>query len=773
MANVTTILERCSFVRQTGFRLTLFGIYALLCQSSLLLHADEFNLFRDAQYLLGYEEHARISVAEYLQLPLWDPYACGGLYALGSPQTRFVSPSFLLTLLFGTHRGAALTAFFMMWLGLEGMFRYLRAHRIEPLGAFLAAPILPATSFFASATAMGWFHFYGFMLAPWIARSLLAVLDGRRMGIAAIAALFTWMIGFGGTYPAPFACVWCAFELGYWWVRNRPSKRMVGRATLMLTSAAILTAALAAVRVWPLLETLAISPPEFSGFKSFSALRILPALFVPPTFEDGEADPTRGLVYCAGLFLPALLASLRSKRARPWVVLIALAVWISVGRASLFGPYHILQTLPIIGGMRHPERFLLLALVGASALTAVGVNIAARHGAGTERGGFFIVAMFLCAANALVLVVPHHQAVHARATIDSPDFEKHPFVQSRGNRWIAGIYASVNRGSLACFDDYPVPMSPHLRGDLQSEVYLSALDPDKVRASNLDALPEPHLDRVSMVQWSPQHMEVHIDPETPSFLSERMIINQNYHPGWHAQPGPAESFDGLLSTSTLTSQVRFTFVPRSAWGGFAITLSAAFGLLLLLLARSASTSRLLAAVAIPVLTAIAIWFGTKADPSYRPPVPRSPGGAPIYAAPQPKPRVVGTLGKLLAVHESQWTLSPRHYHLQGHYQLLQKAQPGTRIILELRDETGNTLQRDSHTKLSGAIRIDQAPINTMLLDDVEHVLTKRTQTAIRKGRSVLLYIGLIAPPTTARTPSADFVLVEGRRAKDSTANTKL
>ena len=84
--------------RRLGVRLLFFALLALATTWVGLRHAGQMNMYRDGQVLLAYEEAARKSVVEFGQLPLWNPYYCGGMYGLGSPQARAASPTFLLTL---------------------------------------------------------------------------------------------------------------------------------------------------------------------------------------------------------------------------------------------------------------------------------------------------------------------------------------------------------------------------------------------------------------------------------------------------------------------------------------------------------------------------------------------------------------------------------------------------------------------------------------------------------------------------------------------------
>src|SRR6185436_152366 len=104
-------------------RLALYSLLALAALWPALEQAGNLNEFRDAQLLYSYEQVAVHTVRAFGQLPLWNPYYCGGLYALGALQARFASPPFLLSVLFGASRGQILIAYLMLVLGMEGVYR--------------------------------------------------------------------------------------------------------------------------------------------------------------------------------------------------------------------------------------------------------------------------------------------------------------------------------------------------------------------------------------------------------------------------------------------------------------------------------------------------------------------------------------------------------------------------------------------------------------------------------------------------------------------------
>src|SRR5258706_5087562 len=81
------------------------------------------------------------------------------------------------------------------------------------------------------------------------------------------------------------------------------------------------------------------------------------------------------------------------------------------------------------------------------------------------------------AALALLLgVVPlvgqHHAAATHRELAAPPVAVDRPFHQARGTRWALGYYGPMQRGSLSCWDAYPVPQSPLLRGDREVEEWV-------------------------------------------------------------------------------------------------------------------------------------------------------------------------------------------------------------------------------------------------------------------------------------------------------------
>lgn len=538
-------------------RLAVFAAVALCATWPLLATAPALNEFRDAHVLAHYETAAREVVLRWHQMPLWDPYYCGGMYLLGTPQARFVSPTFLLTLLFGERRAEAVTVFAMIVVGLEGAYRYARSRGATGFGALVAAPLFALSGVFAVSPGLGWIGFFSFELLPWIALGVRRALRRELAGVLVAAGAMAWCIGMGGTYPAPIAAVWCSFEVVEFLAKRvrRGRGAQVAIGVSLVAAAALLAAGLAAVRLWPIADTLADAPRVISGTAGNSLGKQLGMLFLGPHEKSED-----GSFYIGGLALPALLLGLGRRRSVPVALSAAACVWLAGGYAMMPSLFGLLRELPVFSSLRYPERFLVPFALAACVLAARGISSAeaslrarrrrAKGRPGRARQVLLAVAALALAVNVAPMVRQHVVHDEERSLAAPPDEgDPRPFHQSRGNRWGLAYYEPMQRGSLSCWEAYPVPQSPMLRGDLQSEEWL-----DDVTAGTL-------VERA----WSPERIELDVDLTRPATV----LVNQNWHSGWRSSVGEVGSRHGQLTIAMPAgkSALSLRFAPKSATGG--------------------------------------------------------------------------------------------------------------------------------------------------------------------------------------------------------------
>jgi hypothetical protein len=615
-----------SLATSLPLRLGVFLGLSLIAGFAALGQVSGMNSFHDAQFLAAYEQHARIAVMRHHELPLWDPYNCGGLYGLAAPQTRYASPFFLLTLLFGVERGAALAFVLLPALGMEGLFRYAQRWGARAVPALLVAPAFGLCGWFAHAFQFGWVQFLSFALVPFVLLGVRGALRGSRTAAFGGALAVAITIGFGGTYTLPMAMIPCAFELfdaalpplaivrrqglrAYAQAIGLRMRRLVpGLATL-----SVLCLGIGAYRLWPMLESVEATLRVMGGEPKHALHQLQKLLFVA---ADEKSETLGHFYFAPALAALALLSPWRGKRALWASALLLLAL--STGHQHPLAPFSLLRHLPIYETLRYPERYLSLFVIAGSVLASLGATrmLAYARRARPSRLAWLALPILLIAcafgvSGAMRNVGYLLGRVHL---VPAPEVRDAPFRQSRGNRWMMKHFAAEGLGSLGCGEAYPLPMSTRLRGDLKAEEYLVGRD---------DAPADGSAERIA---WSPNALTVQVESRQPV----RLAVNQNYHPGWRSSVGKVTSWDGLLSVELPAGAHRVTlrFVPRSGIGGLIASLCALIGGAIYVWRRPrARWARLLAVGIGPLLVALLLVLWPEAP--WRQPAPLTDAGEPV------------------------------------------------------------------------------------------------------------------------------------------------
>lgn len=546
---------------RTAVRLAIFALIATAVVWAMLPTAGWLNEFRDAQVLTLHERAAVDAVRRFGQLPLWDPWYCGGIYGLGEPQSRFASPPFLLSLLFGVERAEPLVIFLFTVLGMEGTYRWVRLRVNDATAALRVAPVFALSGHFAVSYFRGWTNFFGFELVPFVLLGITLAARGRTGGIAVSAIAFAVMVGFGGTFAAPIVAVAATIEAVRALLEQPPQRR--GRAIVMLAALASFMLAVAAVRLLPIAETLSAQPRIMAGTPGHAPKTLLYFLVKSLQAKDGNVeDPGSFFVGAAFLALVALGGSDR-KSIRP-LVIVVIFLWLAAGYARKPALFALLREVPVFSALRYPERFLWIAILYASEPAANALARVPRLGEGKKwRIGANVVLTLAVVATVVSQITAFIDVGKERELGAVAVDRLQEFRQARGNRWLAAHYTGIGAGSLSCWETHPVTMSSKLRGDLAAEEYVA----------------DPQVGKARRVSWSPNEIVVHASMASAG----RLLVNQNWHPGWRASVGAVVSDDGLLAVDLPPgeSDVKLTFRPRSAFTGATVTAVALVSIVLL------------------------------------------------------------------------------------------------------------------------------------------------------------------------------------------------
>jgi hypothetical protein len=548
----------------------------------------------DEHYFIAHEEAARISMAEFHEIPAWNPYYCGGIPLAANPQDETFAPDFLLRMWFGTGVGRRLAVLLFLVLGMEGFFRLARRHDASVIGAAAGALVFAASGRFFFMLEFGWINMFGFQLLPF---AVLALEEGARSWRWRVFGGFIvgWMLLAGGTYSVPYTVLVLValtlFDTLEALVAPRPTGPVPWwRGVASLASIGAFSALFGAAKLFPMLRVIGEHPRTIHNAQSISGYHVLQALLTSH-FDKPQGLAAEAYVGGGVLLLAVAALLLRDRAAARAMTMAVLFFAIAMGDQGKYSLWAILRRLPLYGQLRDPDRFALvvgffLALAVARAITWIedGVplvfeRLRARWRAWRGKdvaapslplrivlalgGAAFAVLVGRAVANNLVADVRAHQVIFAQ---EPPLVRKAAFRQARGNRWDAQVWPPLGRGSLQCFEETEFPQSPRLRADLPAEEYPS----------------DPAAASVERLAWTPNHITLDVVAKAPTTI----YVNQNFARGWSSNAGSVRSEDGLLALDVPAGKSLVKLSYGDGWLTFGLLVSfASFAFALWLFVR--------------------------------------------------------------------------------------------------------------------------------------------------------------------------------------------
>jgi len=523
---------------------------------------------QDWAYFNQHAMSAWVSWTHYLQVPQWEPFSCGGIPAIGNLQGTPVGLTQLLAALFGPQSGQRLASFVFVLLGMEGAFRYARHRGIRGLGAVTAGLLFGMSGRFVQLFHDGQPVFLSFELTPAV---LLCLEKGWRSWRWAIGGGFVMALLFmeGGAVPTPLVSV----LLGYvvlmrtavaLWRRGGDGVPWWRPGTALAVMAAV-TVGLTLWRLLPVAESLMLFPREWKGDDVYSIGHVfnMELRYGPKQGYTADGSSLVGMG-AALLFGVAVLG--RDRRA-PWVLaLTLLSIDLATGSSEGVGTFRLVKALPVLDNLRNPFRFTVFAALFVAIGAGCGVSViedrllgVASRFDGAQRRAAQAVAITIAVWAAMgptwQLLNFGHTRLSEVFIREVPRHAVQPFRQSIGNRWVADVWPSQHRGSLSCFEEQPFFQAPGLRGDRPAEEFV---DP-------------PAMGTATRVSWSPHRIEVDVRLSKPA----QLVVNQNHHRAWSADPGAVfRRKDGLIGVKLPAGSHRVVlrFSDPLITGGFGVTL---------------------------------------------------------------------------------------------------------------------------------------------------------------------------------------------------------
>jgi hypothetical protein len=533
-------------------------------------------LWAPSGFTADWDQHLAFSWVQYdtiwrfHQIPLWNPYKCGGVPGLGNPQDRILSPFTLLHLIVGPIAGLNLEVplhFAVAWSGGYMLARVLGMNRLAAIGA---ATAFPASSWYALQVTSGHVDLFSFALLPWVLAPALIAVERRSLSYAAWSGAALALMFFDGSpYPTIYAFLLMATVL--------PASAIYRRSAwplLVLALALLFGAGFMAVKLLPAIDFMRAHPrpilhPEVNDYRVLGQLLLSRKqdFWLWPEVKWKWGFWESGAY--VGLFIvPAIIGALAGGDALIWLFAGACMMLVWMGSRGPFWPWQIMHHLPVFSDMRVPSRAIIPFTLTLAVMSGFGFDWIQKRG---RRFGPAIALTLIAVAtvDCLLVATPNYWYVVGKPESDLPPLSSDGFRQvAREVTHHELYYAQHNAGVKHCYEQWPTAIKGYDEIYYRGEQYISG--PSTVR----------------LEKWTPNVLEYDVDAALPSDL---LIINQNYHQSWRLVSGSGGVLDfgafplreipgmrvipGLLAVQVPAGhqRIELRYRPASVIAGTAIT----------------------------------------------------------------------------------------------------------------------------------------------------------------------------------------------------------
>lgn len=518
----------------------------------------------DGEYFHRIIEAGKISLTRYHELPLWNPFDCGGVPLWDNPQSVGGSPLMLLLTPLDTDHTLWVWYWWHAAAGFVGTWLLARHELgVSRAGAFVASCLFGFAVSHSGQYSGGHDALAPFLYAPF------AVFFWRRaetsLNMAVLLGLvFALMFQEGATYPIPLLALVLGAET---LTRAYPPRRLLAIAKAGAV-AGVVTLFVGASRLLPVADQLTHHkrpmPPETD---SLADLHFLREMYFDRHREWFARLPGHGYnwseyaSYTGGVVLVlALIGVLFAGRARLWLLFVTLFTFVlMLGPFTEHAPFRLLNlhVFPFTS-MRVSARFRLILILPIAVYVGIAVDRApgivgrllGRRLVGPARValvglGFLgagdvmsmssdvIATRFLARPTSVVVPSPH---LYFGGTAGVP-----PIDQVR-----------LNHATVACVDPWNFyPNAPVWEGDV-------------VPARSADA---------SVVILGASRTQnkffIDVDAKAPG----RVLVNSPYDRGWRSNVGKVDNANNLLVVDVPAGQHHLTvsYWPHGLTAGFFMT----------------------------------------------------------------------------------------------------------------------------------------------------------------------------------------------------------
>jgi hypothetical protein len=519
-------------------------VFALAFSYAILKNIAGLGLDHDWDYAMEMQWAPFYSVTHFHQLPLWDPYKCGGIPLIGNPNSRILTPFFFLDLLFGPLVGIHLEIIAHLAIGFGGAYLLARVLEIGKLGSIATGAAFAGSSWYYLHLALGHATFMSVMYIPYIFAFFWVGVYRRRLIFAAPMGAITALIFFeGGIYQTsylPLVLVALAVVLC-------TQRRSLFPIALLAVSG-VFVLSFSAPKLLPMLHVMGpygryVDPFERNSLSMFiQELYSRDQLFIRDSMGGFWGFWEFGAYI--GVFFSGMAAigiALRFGRALPWLVAAMVLLAFASGNHGSYSPWVLLHRFPIFSGQHAPTRMLMLLTLCVGVLAGFGVDALCSLD-GIWLSGITAVVILVAIVDCWRVGTPN--SLYLLGGGNAQPFEaSHGFKQyylADDHRMY--MMAQAHLGVVNCYE--PATAEKNVLGanvpGYRGEQFLLG-----------DGT-------VNLESWTPNALAYNVDTRAVSTV----VINQNFDPEWRIEQGKGQLYrvNGVLGIQVPSGKQRLRIV---------------------------------------------------------------------------------------------------------------------------------------------------------------------------------------------------------------------
>ncbi len=503
---------------------------------------------------------------------------------LANPQSRFLSPSFMLILLFGTVKGIKLEILVHFIIGLLGMYLLARHYKMDALTASLPAFVYMLSSMFALSLTVGLTWFLSVAYLPWA--FLFYLMGFEKWKFTLLSGLFLVLIYFGGgAYLLSMTILFFAlFSLLA--LRRHGIAKVAKLFTILLA----FTFCLGAIKFFPSFYFLKEHPRHIRDYSGYSVKMLYNSLLS----RDQSLTAVRKYPQKAGfwdgmsyamdengmhigfipflLFLFALLGNAFGLRLgtgangkRQWRLGLCFLtfLWLGFGNRIPLSLWKFLHALPVFDSMRVAQRFRIVFMLIMALFVGFGFQSLMRIL--DQRFKSQKLLQLLRAGIPIVILI---DLILVNSSVFKDAFPIPPLSVERQESF-SQISTAKNYDANGIVTQAPLHM--YSSWSALYPAFLSNLGTIKAyETANVpkNAIPKDSLNykgeaffwgtsgELSVDFWSPNRVVVSVHPRGEGYL----VLNQNYYSGWKAKESRSRKVQSVNCRSEAEGKTGFSLL---------------------------------------------------------------------------------------------------------------------------------------------------------------------------------------------------------------------